>query len=238
MRRSPGGTGLGPGVVIGADGGPRGSWVVAIGCPGSPPSHRVIPSTDDLFQLIRMPDCRVAVLDIPIGLPTAGTRSCDREARRWLRGRAACVFSAPPRPVLAARTQAEASRIWRAVDGRGCPAQTFGILRRIAEVDRLISPADPVLEGHPELGFLTMANGAEIPSKHRPDGIAARTRLLADEGIAATWADGGARRLIEDSLDAAALWWTAARVATGQATTVPDGTPERDLRRLQMRIHV
>lgn len=200
--------------------------------------HRVISSTDELFGLIGMPDCRLAVLDIPIGLPTAGPRACDREARRWLRGRATCVFSAPPRAVLAATTQADASRIWRAVDGRGCSAQTFGILRRIAEVDRRISPDDLVREGHPELSFVAMAGGAGIPSKHRPGGVEARTRLLADAGIEAPWSAGSSRRLIEDSLDAAALWWTAVRVTTGRAIAVPGGPPERDQRGRAMLIHV
>lgn len=226
------------GNVLGADGGPRGTWVAVLGPPGREPTRRIAASTEELFALILSRRCRVAVLDIPIGLPACGTRACDQQARRLLGTRASCVFSAPPRPVLAAGSQREASRIWRDLDGRGCPAQTFGILRRIDEVDRRLSPGIPVLEGHPELSFRALASGEGLPSKHLPAGAAIRGRLLAAQGVGAAWRIGESRRRLEDSLDAGALWWTACRVASGAATVLPVGSAECDPRGLAMRIHV
>ena len=224
--------------LIGADGGRHGSWLVVTRTAGERDRLSHIASTAELFAAVRRLQPLAVVLDIPIGLPERGTRSCDLQARQVLRPRGSCVFPAPPRGVLVAGTQSEASRIWRRLDGRGCPAQNYGILARIREVDQELEGEliDRVHEGHPELSFLALAGGQSLPSKHSPAGMARRMELLTkDFPEAGAWAKARwSLRL--DVMDACACLWTASRLAGGEATTIPAGKIERDGRGLQMRI--
>jgi predicted RNase H-like nuclease len=227
--------------LIGADGAKHGSWLVVTKAEGGKPRLTHLASTAELFATVRRLKPLAVVLDVPIGLPESGSRSCDLEARRLLRPRGACVFPAPPRGLLGASSQSEASRIWRGLDGRGCPAQTYNLLDRISEVDQELQEVEAELvekvhEGHPELSFLEMADGAMLASKHSPEGTARRLELLAlDFPDARAWsrARWGLRL---DVLDACACLWTAGRLANGAAKKVPAGKVERDGRGLPMRI--
>lgn len=68
---------------------------------------QVVASLESLFD---DPALVAAVIDVPIGLPEAGPRTCDLEARRLLRApRASSVFPAPLRSMLSAHDQHEAS---------------------------------------------------------------------------------------------------------------------------------
>lgn len=140
-------------------------------------------STAELFDAVRRLQPLAVVLDVPIGLPESGSRRCDLEARQLLRPRSACVFPAPPRQLLGAGSQSEASQIWRRLYGRGCPAQTYGILARIRAVDQELEGelVERAHEGHPELSFLQMAGGRGLPSKHSPEGMTRRIKLLASD---------------------------------------------------------
>lgn len=92
-------------------------------------------------------------VDIPIGLTEREPRECDLLARKALGPRWMCVFPAPPRPVLAATSYAEANRLHRRLTGRGLSRQAFGIMPKIAEVDRYLRSQpggrDRVWEVHP-----------------------------------------------------------------------------------------
>ncbi len=125
---------------------------------------------------------RVAVLavDIPIGLldvPHPGGRGCDRLARAQLRGRRGSVFTPPVRAALGARSHREAQRR----NGTGLSRQSFNILPRIREVDRLLTPRlqQRVFEAHPELAFARLADRPLRHSKKSAPGRAERLRLLA-----------------------------------------------------------
>lgn len=101
--------------------------------------------------LAACPPLAVLAIDIPIGLldtPQPGGRTCDRQARRLLGRRASSVFSPPGRSCLEATQYAQ-------VRTQGVSRQAFGILPKIREVDRLITPAlqSRVHEAHPELAF-------------------------------------------------------------------------------------
>lgn len=227
--------------MIGADGAKHGSWLVVTKSERGQPRLTHLASTAELFATVRRLQPLAVVLDVPIGLPESGSRNCDLEARRLLRPRGACVFPAPPRGLLGASSQSEASRIWRGLDGRGCPAQTYNILDRIREVDRELQGVEVELvakihEGHPELSFLEMADGVVLPSKHSPEGAVRRLDLLAlDFPEARAWTKvRWGQRL--DVLDACACLWTASRLAQGSAQKVPAGKVQRDGRGLPMRI--
>lgn len=186
-------------------------------------------------------------VDIPIGLSIGDRRTCDIEARRLLKApRASSVFSAPSRAVLGCRTWKEASDVSRGSCGRGLSMQSFGILPKIREVDLVMTPdlQHNVREVHPELCFWAMADGQPMQfKKSRRDGFDERKHLLetalnvqlpARADIARQVARvTGCKPAPDDVLDAIAGAWTAARIATKEACTIPSD-PERDHRGLRM----
>ena len=158
---------------------------------------------------------------MPLGLLSAGWRDADLLARRALGRRGVTVFAIPPRPVWECETYAEASRVCRDLTGKGFSVQAWGLRRKIAEAQefrrRALSATSPVqlYEVHPELAFAAMA-GAPLPdSKHTPAGLAVRRELLAAAGITLPARVPGAA--VDDLLDAAAVAWSARRIATGRA---------------------
>jgi predicted RNase H-like nuclease len=206
-------------------------------------AFELLAGVEDLVR--RAPRPELVALDMPIGLPDAGVRACDRAARALLEARRSSVFAAPIRAALQARSQREASEVTRRVDGRGVAAQAFGIFARVRQVDEALS-GDPELraalrEVHPEVSFWAW-NGRRPLSfaKRTPDGARARLALVEDwlgPGILAR-ARGAHRRgavADDDILDAIAALWTAHRIAAGTAETLP-ASPPRDATGLPMQI--
>lgn len=189
-------------------------------------------------SVVALPD-KLIVVDIPIGLvprPEDGPRRCDVEARRLLRTRAASVFPAPTRATLNAATFSAAKAVGP------MSLQTFGILRKVADVDGAMDATMQVRvrEGHPELSFHEMSNsGGPLRTKTSAEGRAQRQRLLSKLGLDV---DGLVARRppgahADDVLDAAAMVWTAARIGYGQAHAIPTDAP-CDAKRLRMEIWV
>jgi len=197
---------------------------------------------DEVLALSPQPT--VIAVDMPIGLlqePQPGGRECDRQARRLLGRRASSVFTPPIRALLAA-TQYEQVR------AQGMSRQAFGILPKIREVDRLMTPQLQlvVYEAHPELAFRALAGAPLHHNKKTSAGRAERLQLLER-------APGGRLREIrsavenalkafprmhvapDDLLDAYVLTRTALRIARGQANRLPVNPPV-DQRGLRMEI--
>ena len=81
----------------------------------------------------------VVAVDVPIGLPAGPERRrADVEAKEVLGAQRSSVFFVPPRVVLEAPTQADATRLSRAAGSVGVSIQTFHILGKVAEVDALL----------------------------------------------------------------------------------------------------
>mgnify|MGYP001584679600 CR=1 FL=1 len=97
-------------------------------------------------------DAEAVAVDIPIGLADE-RRACDAAARKLLWPRAVCVFWAPPRAVLAARTYSELPVLGEQVLGQdpvlrrreGCPGFLCGILSIIRSKDSRTSRAPSFL---------------------------------------------------------------------------------------------
>lgn len=187
----------------------------------------------------------IVAIDMPIGLPEAGPRQCDQEARRCLGPRRASVFPSPIRPALAGQTRAEADAITRRIDGRGVAAQSFGIYAKVAEVDAHLqsarAPRATFYEVHPELSFQTWQGGQPMVESKKTEG-GQRARLdLVEAWLGADLlgrARGGHPKTHladDDVLDAVATLWTAHRIASGAAQTLPD-SPPMDETGLPMRI--
>jgi predicted RNase H-like nuclease len=235
--------------VTGVDGCARGWVAVTLTFTGGPaaahPAPAAAPPSPGLPDVARaevasgvtvaatldgLPLTGVTGIDMPLGLLGAGWRDADLLARRALGRRGVTVFAIPPRPVWECGTYAEANRVCRALTGKGFSVQAWGLRRKIAEAEefrrRAPSLASPVqlYEVHPELAFAAMA-GAPLPdSKHTPAGLAVRRELLAAAGITLPARVAGAAA--DDLLDAAAVAWSARRIAAGQAVILA-GPPQR-----------
>jgi predicted RNase H-like nuclease len=226
--------------VIGVDG-CTGGWIAAsrrdarahVRC-------RRIDTLEELFADTVTP--RVVAVDVPIGLLERGARECDVEARRLLGARRGSVFTAPIRPMLAATSQAEASRVRHRLEGKRVSIQTWAIVPKIREVDRLLRGEfirrEIIHEVHPELCFFFL-NGKRpmSESKKKAGGRAERVSLLrtwCGEAVARALAD---REKLgcetDDIVDAFVTLWTAERIQRGEAVSIPP-IPSLDVHGLRM----
>lgn len=162
------------------------------------------------------------VIDMPLALRPGAWRAFDVLARARLGRHTSRLFPMPPREAIEAPSYAEALALTRAVDGRGLSKQAYLLRTAIAEA-RAFARARPGLvhEGHPELSFAAMAGAVIDARKKTWSGHRARLRALAKEGIAID-ADEAGDAAPDDVLDAAAVAWTAHRVATGAASFLAD----------------
>jgi predicted RNase H-like nuclease len=169
----------------------------------------------------------VVGIDMPLGLLADGWREADAMARRVLGRRGVTVFAIPPRPVWQQPTYAEANRACRELTGKGLSAQTWGLRGKLLEADahRRTSPAH-LYEVHPELAFAALAGAPIAASKHTPAGLTVRRELLANAGLTLPAKVAGAPE--NDLLDAAAVAWSARRIAAGQAVTLTNPAQRAD----------
>ena len=170
-----------PPLAWGVDGCPGGWFYVALDATGEWCCGLV----DSLRKIVERAGGQDRVfVDIPIGLPDEENpepRKCDLEARWKLthdqsgellprsEQRGTSVFPAPARETLGAENYREACTVNQMVTGKKISKQTFGILRKIREVDELLGPPeskarDIVREVHPELCFWALNSGQ--PMQH------------------------------------------------------------------------
>jgi predicted RNase H-like nuclease len=205
-------------VVTGIDG-CRSGWVAVILSAGA-----VSPRTATTLDGLDIQG--VTGIDMPLGLLADGWRTADALARRALGGRGSSVFAIPPRPVWLAPDYATANRRCRELTGRGLSAQAWGLRTRLLEADRFRRGcARSLREVHPELSFAALAGAPLTDSKHSPAGLASRRALLEGAGIVLPRRVAGAAE--HDLLDAAAVAWSARRVAAGTACVLPDPSAAR-----------
>lgn len=237
------------GPAIGVDG-CRGGWVW-IGELGDGWDGGVV---SDLGQLQpRLAASGLTLIDMPIGLIDSGTeeRQCDRQARALLgRPRAASVFRPPSRAALEASADGyeRACAINRQRTGVALSRQTFNIMPKMREVDRLLQSHQPlrarVREGHPEL-CLWWLNGAQAMrfNKRTPAGRNERRRTLRRSAAALEQAVDTLLARIprrdlapDDATDAAALALVARSIlSAGEAQSLPQ-PPAEDSQGLPMAI--
>lgn len=182
-------------------------------------------------------------VDMPIGVSQRGVRQCEVEARKLLSPYAARVFKSLSRGALRfAQSEWNSANQWSKRQGYGgISKQIWNIRPKIKEIDRVIVPADQarIYEAHPELAFARINGGKPLESKHTPEGLNARKRLLVREGF--TNLDNWLQELrgkgakADDLFDACALTLTAGNILRGQAKHLPE-VVERDSRNLRMSI--
>jgi len=169
---------------------------------------------------------RVVGIDMPLGLLESGWRHADRAARGLLGPRRSSVFAIPPRAVWAQDSYPAANQCCRELTGQGFSVQAWGLRAKLLEANEYREAGrHPMYEVHPELSFRALAGAPLADSKHTAAGREQRRELLALAGIARVTAAAP----VADTLDAAAVAWSAWRIAAGQAVILPD-QPERDRR--------
>jgi len=188
-------------------------------------------------------DAKIIAVDMPIGVSQRGVRQCEVEARKLLSPYASRVFKTLPRGALRfAQSEWNAANQWSKAQGfGGLSKQIWNIRPKINEIDRVIRPQDQarVYEAHPELAFARLNGGQALDSKHTPEGLRARKRLLALNGF--TNLDNWLQQLrgngakADDLFDACVLVLTARNILHRKANHLPKIT-ERDARGLRMSI--
>jgi predicted RNase H-like nuclease len=175
----------------------------------------------------------VVGVDMPLGLLESGWRQADQAARGLLGPRRSSVFAIPPRAVWAQDSYPAANQRCRELTGQGFSVQAWGLRAKLLEANRYRQECGhPLYEVHPELAFAAMAGAPLAHSKHTAAGLEVRRELIAGAGIALPAARVAP---VADTLDAAAVAWSAWRIATGQAVILPD-QPQRDSQGVQISI--
>ena len=162
---------------------------------------------------------------MPLGLLESGWREADRAARGLLGPRRSSVFAIPPRAVWAQASYQAASQRCRELTGQGFSIQAWGLRAKLLEADRYRGTCGhPLYEVHPELAFGAhggRAAGAQQAHRSRPRPAPRAAEPGRHRGPPVP------RAPVTDTLDAAAVAWSAWRIATGQAVVIP-GRPQRD----------
>jgi predicted RNase H-like nuclease len=185
------------------------------------------------------PSYEVIALACPVGLldePRQGGRTCDREARKIVGfPRSGAIFSAPARSALDATTYEEAVKL-----NDGMSIAAYSQLRYAAEVDSNLEPywQRTVFEAHPEMSFYQLNGDTPMyHGKHTHRGQDERRallerRVIGIEQIISVRVRGVKRHHL---YDAAAVLWTARRIAGRVVNRLPDD-PEWDGKGLRMEI--
>ncbi len=214
--------------VTGVDACRRGWVAVSLDAPGlAGGAMRVAAARVDatLAGVLDGGEAGLTGIDMPLGLLESGWREADRAARGLLGPRRSSVFAIPPRAVWAQTSYQAANQRCRELTGQGFSIQAWGLRAKLLEADRYRATGrHPLYEVHPELAFGAMA-GAPLPlSKHTAAGRDLRRELLSRHGIVVPRVPLAP---VTDAMDAAAVAWSAWRIATGQAVVIP-ARPQRD----------
>ena len=170
-------------------------------------------------------EASVVGIDMPLGLLESGWREADRAARGLLGPRRSSVFAIPPRAVWAQASYQAANQRCRELTGQGFSIQAWGLRAKLLEADLYRATCGhPLYEVHPELAFGALAGAPLEHSKHTEAGRELRRELLGQAGLVVPLVP---RAPVTDTLDAAAVAWSAWRIATGQAVVIP-GRPQQD----------
>jgi predicted RNase H-like nuclease len=229
--------------VIGVDGCPAG-WIAVIW--GGSVEHRLCASFAEVLAL----EGKIIAVDMPIGfqdIDCQGGREAERQARKLLIGRTSAVFPSPSRAVVEAnpvsRALASEINLLHSNPTKSIGCQTFGIIRKMAEIDQVMSEElqRRVHEAHPEVAFWAMNNREIVlQSKKQPDGRSIRHALLEKSGFPIAElprpdyrrADVGP----DDIIDACACAWVARRILDNKHIRFPEDPP-RDAKGLRMEIN-
>lgn len=198
--------------VAGIDG-TKGGWVALVLEDGRLVEDLLLRPVEATFA--ELAEVEVLAIDVPIGF---GPRQADTAARAFMAGAASTVFVTPSREQLEQPFG----------PGLGISAQAHALGPRILHLTRLAEHDPRFHEVHPEVSFRALNRGRPLRYRKKSAGGALeRLELLKREGIELTALSDTATVPLDDVLDAAAAAWSAQRIASGQARSLPD-PPELD----------
>lgn len=230
----------------------KGGWAIAaVREDGGLHPFRVVGSFEEVLAAAK--SASLTLIDIPIGLKSSGSdeRKGDREARKFVGMRKSSVFRVPVRQAVYAERREHESTINKQCTGKGIGVQTWGIVKKIKEVDCLLSQ-DPALqsrvrETHPEVCFCGLNGGRPLSQKKREKndaGLKERLEILHrfSKGVETEYANALHRHrrsklAKDDVLDAIAAAITALKCYQNVPNTFPPASEtEKDDMGLRMEI--
>jgi predicted RNase H-like nuclease len=192
--------------VAGIDG-TKGGWVAIVLDDGHFLADHVLSSVETDFSEVGA--AAVIAIDVPIGF---GPRKADAAARAFLTGAASTVFTTPSQEILETPFG----------PGLGVSAQAHALGQRILHVTKQARLDPRIREVHPEVSFRAMNNGKLLRHRKKSAGGALeRIEILRKHGITLEQLDSASSVPLDDVLDAAAAAWSAHRVSTGVAQSLP-----------------
>lgn len=231
--------------VDGCKGGWLGMWVGAEGVV----KHRVFPDITSLWTEFQ--SAKRILVDIPIGLLEVGKdeRTCDRQARKILgKPRGSSVFRVPCRTAVYHLSYHTASSVNKDLTGKNLSKQSFSIIPKIREVDKLLISDHRARrifrEVHPELSLCGLNKGTPMAfNKKSARGYQERLKTLNEywenaTGIVQAILASTYRNIVarDDIIDAFAILLTG-QLPEGNLTSLPK-IRVRDKRGLPMEIMV
>jgi predicted RNase H-like nuclease len=209
--------------AVGVDGW-RGGWVAVVIDDGQWAATRAAAGLAEIVAAC--PEAAAIGVDMPLGLVGRGWREADDLAAARLGRHRSRVFRVPPRPAWEEDTHRAAVAVCRALTDppAGFSVQAWSLREKIREAGKIRARQPGRLhEVHPELSFAALNGGPVIAAgKKTWTGQMTRRALLARAGIRLPDDLGAAGAVpADDILDAAAVAWTAARIASGQAASFP-----------------
>jgi predicted RNase H-like nuclease len=168
--------------ALGIDG-CRSGWVV-VAFRGAQAHIDVFPHIAEIWR--RYPSPALALVDIPIGLPSQApaARECDRMARDLLRPRRHHSIFNPPCRAASEAPRDQARRVNREKTGKDLSQQSLNLLPKIQEVDTFlrelpITERTKIAESHPEILFWALNGGQALEwGKKQAQGKEERLFLL------------------------------------------------------------
>jgi predicted RNase H-like nuclease len=200
----------------------NGKWVIVVLDDGEFARAFIAPSIAD--AIAELASCSAIGVDMPIGIPSAGTsRPADLEARTFVGPRRSSVFATPSAELLACTSAAEANMLAKSQGWRGISSQAFALKKQMLAVQPLAEVDQRIWEVHPEVSFAEANGGVPLQwSKTSWNGASLRPLVLAHHGITIPEDLGTAGAAdVPDVLDAAIAAWSADRIARGVARSFP-----------------
>lgn len=175
------------------------------------------------------------MIDVPVGLPRDGYRSCDREAREVV---GPSVFLGARRDLWTFPTHPDANKAYHSRSEPGVSIQLWSIRNKIRDADEFITPErqHSVRESHPEVAFFNLNDGTPLARKKSEEGRQQRISLLKREGFTNIDEMLNQRRgtgIAQDDLIDACV---CAIVARDSNRRLPEGGGGMDARGLRMEI--
>lgn len=224
-------TGSAGGGGCGVDG-CRGGWCY-FRLHGTRYEYGVVDTLDELIE--RIPSDGPVLIDMPIGLTPGDppVRVCDALARRTLGQRSSSVFSPPSRAALDCEDYWQASALNARLTGRKLSRQSWGLVPKIRELDRLLRERAELqrrfMECHPELCFFGLAGGRPMSHyKKTTAGFRERRAVLralwppAPQAIESACSSHPRQRVARDDFVDALALALAAALGRARLASLPD----------------